>query len=86
MAKSKCELVRKGKAKRKGNRASSFIEYGKVYYTCYGYTDAMTDEPLPEYKRMLHEPDGYPNLIKVIFEDGTDLNYMRYNGKEYKHE
>lgn len=40
----------------------------------------------PEYKRMLHEPDGYPNLIKVIFEDGTDLDYMRYNGKEYKHE
>ena len=36
MAKSKCELVRTGKAKRKGNRASSFIENGKIYYSCYG--------------------------------------------------
>lgn len=33
------------------NRASSFIENGKVYYGCYGYTDTMTDEPLPECKR-----------------------------------
>ena len=37
---------------------------------------------LPEYKRMLHEPDGYPKVVKVIFEDGTDFDYMRYNRED----
>lgn len=47
--KSKCELVRKGEAKRKGNAADRVVSSnGKVIYTCYGYIDAMTDEPLSD--------------------------------------
>lgn len=49
--KSKCELVRKGEVKRRGNTADKIITGNKVVYTCYGYTDAMTDEPLPECQR-----------------------------------
>lgn len=50
--KSKCELVRNGEVKRRGNTADRAISSsGKVIYTCYGYTDTMTDEILPECQR-----------------------------------
>lgn len=48
--KSKCELVRIGEVKHKGNTADKIITKNKVVYTCYGYKDAMTDEPLDECK------------------------------------
>lgn len=44
MAKSKCELVRKGEPKHKGITADKIErDDGSVIYTCYGYKDAMTD-------------------------------------------
>lgn len=49
--KSKCELVRIGEVKHKGNTADKIITKNKVVYTCYGYKDSMTDEPLDECKR-----------------------------------
>lgn len=50
--KSDCELVRNGEVRRRGNTADRAISSkGKVIYTCYGYTDAMTDEILPECQR-----------------------------------
>lgn len=52
MAKSKCELVRKGEAKHKGITADKIErDDGSVIYTCYGYKDAMTDQALPECER-----------------------------------
>lgn len=58
--KSECELVRKGEVKRRGNTADRAISSkGKVIYTCYGYTDAMTDEPLDECKRCKHWEKKY---------------------------
>ena len=68
--KSKCELVRKGAVKRRGNTADRAISSkGKVIYTCYGYTDAMTDEPLDECKRCKHWEKN-DSLYKALFEDG----------------
>lgn len=46
--KSKCELVRKGEVRRKGRAADKIVVDGKKTYSCYGFKDAMTDEPLPE--------------------------------------
>ena len=68
--KSECELVRKGEVKRRGNTADRAISSkGKVIYTCYGYTDAMTDEPLDECKRCKHWEKN-DSLYKALFEDG----------------
>lgn len=68
--KSECELVRKGEVKRRGNTADRAISSkGKVIYTCYGYTDAMTDEPLDECKRCEHWEKN-DSLYKALFEDG----------------
>ena len=49
--KSKCELVRIGEIKHKGKVADKITDKDKTFYTCYGYRDAMTDEPLDECKR-----------------------------------
>jgi hypothetical protein len=49
--KSKCELVRTGEVKRKGKVADKIIRHDKTFYSCYGYRDAMTDEPLEECQR-----------------------------------
>ncbi len=35
--KSKCELVRNGDVRRRGNTADKIITESKVVYTCYGY-------------------------------------------------
>lgn len=47
--KSDCELVRKGEVKRRGITADRAVSSkGEAIYTCYGYTDAMMDEPLSD--------------------------------------
>ncbi len=43
-----CELVVSGKRKRRGRRACSFVEEGRIYFDCYGYYDPKTKTPLPE--------------------------------------
>lgn len=68
--KSDCELVRNGEVRRRGNTADRAISLsGKVIYTCYGYTDAMTDEPLDECKRCKRWEKN-DSLYKALFEDG----------------
>lgn len=37
--KSKCELVRNGDVRRRGNTADKIITESKVVYTCYGYAE-----------------------------------------------
>ena len=46
--KSKCELVCTGEVKHKGKVADKIIHHDKTFCSCYGYRDAMTDEPLEE--------------------------------------
>ena len=66
--KSDCELVRNGEVRRRGNTADRAISSsGKVIYTCYGYTDAMTDEPLDECKCWERNEKS---LYRALFEDG----------------
>lgn len=52
MRQSACELVRKGKVKRKGNAVDSIkTTSGRKIYLCGGRYDAMTDYTLPECRR-----------------------------------
>ena len=52
MKQSSCELVRNGKQQRKGNACcEGFDKNGKKLYSCYGFMDLMTEEPLEECRR-----------------------------------
>ena len=41
-------MVRKCEVERKGRAADEIIVDGKKTYSCYGFKDSMTDEPVPE--------------------------------------
>ena len=41
-----CKAKKEGQVKRRGNPTIEFYKNGKPQYYCYGYRDAMTEEPL----------------------------------------
>ena len=46
--KSECELVEIGEVKRKGRAADKITVDDKTSYTCFGYLNALNDEPIRE--------------------------------------
>ena len=41
-----CKAKKEGQVKRRGNPTIEFYKNGKPQYYCYGYRDAMMEEPL----------------------------------------
>ena len=41
-----CKAKKEGQVKLRGNPTIEFYKNGKPQYYCYGYRDAMTEEPL----------------------------------------
>lgn len=66
---SQCELVRTGQVKQKGKASIEwYMEDTRPQYYCYGYTDYMTDELLPECKRCEKHVDKAYDDLKTYME------------------